>query len=98
MPKTKLPLADEVAWSDSFTTYDETHFTLYIALMDGVREGALMDEMCERLLHIDPIRERERAHKCLESHLKRARWFTAEGFRHLIDQSSITPIHESNSR
>lgn len=89
MPKTEIALADEVIWSDSFTPYDKAHFTLYIALMDAVREGALMDEMCERLLHIDPFRERERAHKCLESHLKRARWFTADGFRHLVDRPAV---------
>jgi len=89
---------DEVPAEDALTPYDKAHFALYIALMNAVREGALMDEMCERLLHIDPFRDRERAHKCLESHLKRARWFAGDGFRHLVDQSSGAPVSESQAR
>ena len=98
MPKAKIPLVDEILWSDDLTAYDKAHFTLYVQLMDAVSAGALMDEMCEKLLHIDPFRERERAHKCLESHLKRARWFTADGFRHLIDRPSKIEHHNNNSR
>lgn len=96
VPRAKI--SDEVPWEDALTPYDRAHFMLYVQLMYAVGAGALMDEMCERLLRIDPFRERERAHKCLESHLKRARWFTADGFRHLIDQGSLISLHNSSSR
>ncbi|HEY5238564.1 MAG TPA: DUF2285 domain-containing protein [Rhizomicrobium sp.] len=91
MKTTQIPLADDVIWSDGMTAYDEAHFTLYVRLLDAVNAGAKDDEMCKVLLEIDADREPERAQRRLQSHLKRARWYTEEGFRHLIADNVSPP-------
>lgn len=83
MPKRQMLLADLAPTTDELTSYDREHFTLYMQLIDAIDCGALMDELCTELLHIDPAVDRNRAFKCLESHILRARWFTKDGLKHL---------------
>lgn len=87
-------IADEVPLANKLTSYDEAHFGLYMRLLDAVRSFAPDDEICDRLLGIDPSEEPERARKCLESHVKRALWLTNEG-AHLIfpDKCPHQPQH-----
>ena len=81
----KAALADLAPSQDELTPYDKEHFTLYIELMDAIDCGALIDELCTDVLHIDPNADRDRAVKCLESHIVRARWFTTmDGLKHLV--------------
>jgi len=81
----KTALADLAPTKDELTPYDKEHFTLYIQLMDAIDCGALIDELCTEVLHIDPNTDRDRAVKCLESHIVRARWFTTmDGLKHLV--------------
>ena len=77
-------IADDVPWSDTITAYDEAHFVVYLRLLDAVADGANDDEMARIVLGIDPQREPERARRALESHLRRARWMTEKGYRHLL--------------
>ncbi len=67
-------LADLAPTSEDVTLYDRDHFPLYLELIDAIDEGALIDELCAEVLHIDPKSDRERAVQCLESHILRARW------------------------
>lgn len=83
-----VPFADEPPWADDLTAYDEAHFTLYMRLLDAVAAGATEAEICAELLAIDAEREPTRAHRCFESHVRRARWFLADGSRHLFDRES----------
>jgi hypothetical protein len=78
-------IADEVPWSDSVTDYDRAHFPIYVRLLDAEAEGAPPSEIARVVLAIDPAAEPDRAKRCLASHLKRARWMTAHGFRQLLE-------------
>lgn len=75
---------DEVPWSDEITDYDRAHFVTYLRLLDATRESANPDEIVQIVLGIDPAKEPERAKKVLDSHLKRARWMTEHGYKHLL--------------
>ncbi|HVB18369.1 MAG TPA: DUF2285 domain-containing protein [Stellaceae bacterium] len=77
-------IADDVPWSDTITAYDEAHFVVYLRLLDASADGASDEEMARIVLGIDPRREPERARRALESHLRRARWMTETGYRHLL--------------
>lgn len=81
-------LADQPPWADELTAYDETHFTLYMRLLDAVAAKAAEPEICVELLDIDPEREPARAQKRFESHLRRAHWFLGDGSRHLVGRDS----------
>jgi hypothetical protein len=86
MPKVEInpEIADEVPWSDKLTDYDERHFIVYLRLLDASADGATEDEMSRIVLGIDATKEPQRARKALESHLRRARWMTEHGYRHLL--------------
>ena len=77
-------IADEVPWSDHVTTYDREHFTVYLRLLDAAADGASAEEMSRIVLGIDPTNEPARAKQVLDSHLRRARWMTEHGYRHLM--------------
>ena len=86
MPSSDPPLAiaDEVPWSEKITKYDEAHFVSYLRLLDASVSGASDAEMCRIVLGIDAAKEPDRAKRALESHLRRARWMTEHGYRHLL--------------
>lgn len=77
-------IADEVPWSEKTTKYDEAHFITYLRLLDASAAGASDAEMCRIVLGIDAAKEPDRAKRALESHLRRARWMTEHGYRHLL--------------
>jgi hypothetical protein len=79
-------IADEVPWSSELTAYDKAHFVTYLRLLDASTEGASENEMASIVLGIDPAKEPERARKALTSHLRRARWMTESGYRHLLSR------------
>lgn len=78
------PIADEVPWSDTITEYDESHYIVYLRLLDAKADGASSDEMAQLVLGIDPAPEPARAAKAVSSHLRRAQWMTEKGYRHLL--------------
>ncbi len=77
-------IADEVPWSDGLTDYDHAHLAIYTRLLDALADGAAEDEIARIVLEIDPVREPDRAQRCLASHMKRARWMSEQGYRHLL--------------
>ena len=77
-------VADEVPWSEKITPYDKAHFVEYVRLLDASAAGASDAEMCRIVLGIDAAKEPDRAKRALESHLRRARWMTEHGYRHLL--------------
>ena len=77
-------IADEVPWSESITDYDESHYVVYLRLLDATKDGASADEMARVVLGIDPAREPDRAEKAVSSHLRRAQWMCEKGYRHLL--------------
>lgn len=77
-------IADDVPWSDGITAYDESHFVIYLRLLDATADGASADDMAQIVLGIDPAKEPDRARKALDSHLRRARWMTEQGYQRFI--------------
>jgi hypothetical protein len=76
-------IADEVPWSETITKYDESHYVVYLRLLDASAEGATTDEMARTVLGIEPSREPSRAEKAVSSHLRRAQWMAEKGYRRL---------------
>ena len=76
--------ADEAPSGNRLTPYDCEHLVTYLRLLDADTEGADWKELARLVLHIDPTREPFRARRSWESHLARAKWMTAHGYRHLL--------------
>ena len=84
-PQNDFPtFKDKVPCSEEVTDYDRLHFKAYIRLLDGVAAGATYAEMSYLIFGIDASQEPERAHRVVESHLKRAEWMTQHGYRRLL--------------
>lgn len=84
MPHQAVALADEVPWADTFTAYDEEHFTIYLKLLDACADNASEEEMAQSVLGIDPGREPARARKAVRSHLNRTHWLISSGYKELF--------------
>jgi hypothetical protein len=83
-PPSTPPVADAAPDADVLTRYDEQHLVTYLRLLDADAEGADWTEVASVVLHIDPSREPERAHRAWETHLARAKWMTKHGYQHLL--------------
>ncbi|HQT62087.1 DNA -binding domain-containing protein [Acidiphilium sp.] len=77
-------IADAAPNATHVTDYDRSHAALYLRLLDAADEGAPWEEAAHIVLGIDPAREPARARSAYESHLARARWLTAQGYRDLL--------------
>ena len=77
-------VADEAPLAETITPYDEQHFVTYLRLLDADAEGADWREVARIVLHRDPVAEPERSRRCWEAHLRRAKWMTEHGTRHLL--------------
>jgi hypothetical protein len=78
------PIADAAPTQAQVTDYDRMHLTTYLRLLDAASEGAPWEDVARIVLDLDPAREPDRARKAHETHLARARWLTAHGYRGLL--------------
>ena len=69
-------VADRAPCATVVTGYDEQHLAVYSDLLEAEADGADWDEAALLVLHIDPVREPERARRVWESHLARAKWIS----------------------
>ena len=84
MTKQEQGVATDVPAVDAITPYDEAHFDMYVRILDASEAGAGLAEIAATILGIDPRVEPERAISAARSHLRRARWMTSQGYRHLL--------------
>ena len=77
-------IANVAPTEPALTGYDQEHLVTYLRLLDADAEGADWREVARIVLHIDPDREPDRARHAFDSHLARAKWMTAHGYRHLL--------------
>lgn len=70
--------------TEHMNAYDERHLTTYLRLLDAAEEGADWREVVAVIFGIDSGREPGRAKIIHESHLARARWMSAAGYRQLL--------------
>jgi hypothetical protein len=83
-PPSVPPISDVAPDATALTGYDEQHLVTYLRLLDADAEGADWQEVAKIVLHIDPVREPNRARRAWDSHLARAKWMTQNGYRHLL--------------
>lgn len=84
---TKSDFLDEPPGDARLTDYDRAHLATYLRLLDAETEGAAWEEVALVIFGIDPKTDFCRAELVYRSHLARAHWMTANGFRHLIRSS-----------
>ncbi|WP_027516177.1 hypothetical protein [Bradyrhizobium sp. WSM1417] len=78
-PPLNPDVADLAPTEPALTSYDEQHVITYIRLLQADGEGANWREVARLVLHIDPVREPERALNAYLSHLSRAKWVSEQG-------------------
>jgi hypothetical protein len=83
-------IADTAPSDSVLTAYDEEHRITYLRLLDADAEGADWREVARLVLHLDPEREPERARTAYDSHLSRAKWMTAQGYRQVLRGGAST--------
>ena len=93
---TDSSIETEVPWADTLTEYDRAHLATYLRVLDALADNADQDEMARIILGIEPETEPIRARAAIESHIRRARWMTEHGHRHLLDGAATS--HRSSPR
>ncbi|MFT0875887.1 DUF2285 domain-containing protein [Rhodopseudomonas sp. G2_2311] len=78
---------DEPPSSQTLTSYDREHMVLYLRLLDSARDGADWREAVQILFGLDPECDPERCRHIHQTHLARAHWMTAHGYRELVRES-----------
>jgi len=79
--------ADEAPDAAELTSYDEARMVMYLRLLDAEAAGADWHDVARIVLERDVVAEPEKAHRCWESHLKRAHWI-AEAKYHSLRNSA----------
>ena len=86
-PQLDPDVEDKAPEGPDITPYDEQHYVTYLRLLDASRDGADWREVARIVLHRDPIAEEVRSRCCWESHLARAQWLSASGYRRILEQA-----------
>lgn len=68
----------------TLTGYDQAHAITYLRLLDAESERADWREVARVVLGCDPDNDPDCARETYESHLRRARWMTTNGYEHLL--------------
>ena len=84
-------VADTAPDDPVLTVYDEEHVVTYLRLLDAEAASADWREAARLILHIDAVREPERARRAFDTHLARAKWMTEHGYRHLLRGGASNP-------
>jgi hypothetical protein len=87
-PPLNPDIADVAPTGPTLTSYDQEHLVTYLRMLDADSEGADWREVTKIVLHIDPDRQPDRARRAFESHLARAKWMAANGYRNLLRTNS----------
>jgi len=79
------PLIADLAPTDNVLTgYDEQLKIVYLRLLDADAGKADWREVVRIVMHLDPNKNPEKARRTWESHLQRAHWMTAQGYKFLL--------------
>lgn len=84
---TTPPFDDRAPADDRITAYDERHFITYLRLLDADEEGADWREATSIIFGLDAKVDADSARAVHDSHLKRARWMTEQGYRQLLEKA-----------
>jgi hypothetical protein len=82
--KPSADVDDEAPATAELTSYDQRHLVTYLRLLDAAAQDVEWSEVARDVLQRDPAREPDRARRCWETHLARARWMREQGYRQLL--------------
>lgn len=71
------------------TEYDRRHFSIYARLVFADDAGEDWRQSAAEILGLDVVGNEDAAHKCWESHSRRAHWIATEGYHALLAQAGI---------
>ncbi len=86
-PPLDPPVNDRAPVGESLTDYDRDHVITYLRLLDAEAGGADWREIAAIVLHFDVSADPARAEAAWRSHLSRAQWMSASGYRALLDDA-----------
>lgn len=82
---------DEPPAGAAVTSYDEGHLVTYLRILDAAAENADWREVVQVIFGVDPSVDPARSRKIYDSHLARARWMSASGYRDLVAKGPGRP-------
>jgi hypothetical protein len=91
-PPLQSPVDDAAPEGEALTDYDRAHLITYLRLLDAEADGADWREVATIVLGRSPTDEAQRSEACWRSHLARARWMSAAGYRRLLDDARANAI------
>ena len=80
------PVADTAPSEPRITDYDRSHIATYLRLLDAAADGAPWDEVARIVLGLNTEADAAAARAIFDSHLARARWISAHGYRDLLQR------------
>ncbi|WP_374575983.1 DNA -binding domain-containing protein [Phenylobacterium sp.] len=79
-----LPVQAAAPTAATLTDYDRRHVKTYLRMLDAVADGVDWREAAALLLGLDVAADPEKARATYDSHLARARWLSARGYRDFL--------------
>jgi len=79
-----VPFQDRAPDDPGLTDYDRAHARIYLRLLDAAADKADWREVVTTLFGLDASADPERARTLYETHLARARWVAAQGYREMV--------------
>lgn len=79
-----VPFQDRAPDDPGLTDYDRAHAQTYLRLLDAAADNADWHEVVQTLFGLNASIEPERALTVYETHLARARWIAAQGYREMV--------------
>ncbi|MCP4385828.1 MAG: DUF2285 domain-containing protein [Hyphomicrobiales bacterium] len=70
--------------SDQITTYDRRCFKLYLMLLEADNAGQPWEKAYRIAFGMDPEEDKTRCQAQYNTHLKRARWMSTDGYSQLL--------------
>ncbi len=83
-PTMDAEVDDEAPAVATITQYDERHLITYLRLLDAAAQNIHWRQAALDILRRDPSRHSDRARRCWESHIARARWMSEHGYCQLL--------------
>lgn len=92
-----VPLQSVAPSGEAVLDYDRRHLLTYAELIDAADSGIEWQTVSLEILGIDPLAESDRARRCWDSHLARARWIVGDGLTAAIEAFNTLPRNLSRS-
>lgn len=85
------PLQSVAPSGEAVLDYDRRNLLTYAELLDAADAGIGWEAGSLDILGIDPVADADRAWRCWDSHLERARWIVGDGLGAAIEAFGTLP-------